>query len=440
MLTSRPVENPESALGSGQDLLSDLSDKPTMIEIHDALRQHDNRVKDAMDRRFQPHFESFNHKSKAILAALRGNYSATDVQWVIEQAKLKAKSPKGIGGLILSMLRRGQRPARNAPIVHKASYPAAIEHLRHALDQLGLGREAKYAGFIDRVTRRWAPVTDHLLRHVYPGASASDLLNWCLNKGNEYSSVDPECGNPGLIMSVVKSQMGKIADDWDAAVARGPKDTRPVFTLPTECKTIATGTGLIITGNPDNDSVLGPMTDPWQPGKRVQMMLAAQDEKDAAEKKMWDTGFAPDGTPYAVVQIRRKLAELRACDPCMVPSHLGTLDVLRREIEVNRKADISHGRSRALDDKWMQTINRETEDVFSDLAGRGLGKLEKTGQTADPMRAEAEPVIDTAEPDPDELAAAFASVNDTLARNPAVPAIASRGGMNPPRPQWGAEE
>ena len=440
MLTSSPVENPESALGSGQDLLSDLSDNPKMTEIHDALDRYGSGVKDAMDRRFQPYFKSFIYKSMAVLAALRGNYSATDVQWVIEHAKLKAKDPKSIGGLILSMLRQGQRPARNAPIVHKASYPAAIEHLRHALDQLGLGREAKYAGFIDRVTRRWAPATDYLLRYAYPGASASDLLNWCLEQGNKWGSVDPECGEPRLIMSVVKSQMGKITDDWDAAVASGTEGTRPVFTLPTECKTIATGTGLLLTGNPDNDSVLGPITDPWPPGKRAQMILKEQAEKEAAEKSMRETGFAPDGTPYAVVQIRRKVAELRTCDPCMGAAHLEALGVLYSEVETNRKTDTSYGRSRALSDDWMQTINREIKDVFHDLDDRGPVKSGDARQAAEQMQAEAEPATCPAESGPDRLAAALASVGTTLAENSTVPAIARRGGMNPPRPQWGAEE
>jgi len=440
MLTSKPIENPESALGSGQDILSDLSDKPKMIEIHNALDHHGSGVRDAMDRRLRPHFGSFNHKSMAVLAALRGHYSDLEIDWVIEQAKLKSKSPRGVGGLVLSMLRRGQRPNRRASVVDKAIYTAATEHLRHALDQLGLGREEEYAGLIDRMVRRWAPVTNHLLRYAYPGASATDLLTWCLGQGNEWGPVDPECGKLGLFMGVLKSRMGKIADDWDAAVASAPKGTRPVFTLPTECKTIATGTGLLLTGNPDKDSVLGPETDPWPPGKRVQMILAAEAEKAAAEKKMEDTGFDSDDTPYAVVQIRRQLAKLRTCEQRMVPSHLGTLGVLRREVEAYRKADTIHGRSRALSDDWMQITCSEMEDVFSDLADRGLVRREKARQAADQTQAEAEPATCPAEPDPDGLTVAIASVNDTLVRDTAVPAIARRGGMNPPRPPWGEGE
>jgi hypothetical protein len=55
-------------------------------------------------------------------------------------------------------------------------------------------------------------------------------------------------------------------------------------------------------------------------------------------------------------------------------------------------------------------------------------------------RAEVEPVTEPVEPDPGELAAAFASVNDTLAMDTAVFAIARHGGMTPPRPPWGAGE
>jgi hypothetical protein len=206
----------------------------------------------------------------AIIAALRGHYSDLELNWVIEQAQGKSKSDKGPGGLIVSMLRRGQRPARNASVAHN-EYPAAIEHLRHALNQLGLGREEKYAGLIDRLVRRWAPVTNHLLRHTYPGASAEDLLDWCLDQGNEYGSIEPECGKPGLIMNVLKAHMEQASKGWDTAVANCPAGESPTFTLPAQVNTIASGTGLIVTGNPDFDSVLGPETEPWPPGKRVEM-------------------------------------------------------------------------------------------------------------------------------------------------------------------------
>jgi hypothetical protein len=373
----------------------------------------------------------------AVLAALRGDYSDVDIHWVIEQAKLKSKSSKGIGGLILSMLRRGQRPDQRASLINKVIHPAAIEHLRHALDQLGLGRDEKYAGFIDRLARRWAPVTDHLLRHAYPGASASDLLNWCLEQDNEHGSIDPACGKPGLIMSGLKSRMGKIVKDWDAAVASCPQGTTPTFMLPTGGVSISTGVGIILTRNPDIDCVLGPEVDPWSPGKRDELIIAQEEAKAAAEKKMEDTGVAPDGTPYVVVKIRRVLDKLRTCDEGMIQSHLNALNALRHEVETNHKTDTSRGRARTLDDEWMQTITRETEDVFSDLADRELVTWDESGQTAGPRQTGAECVTESVENlqaiDPDATAAAVASIAE-------IPTYISPGlcvGLNDPRAQAG---
>jgi len=413
-----------------------------MLDIQDALDQYDGRVKDAMDRRLRPYFKSFNHKAMAVLAALRGDYSDLELHWVIEQAKLKSKSPKGVGGLVLSMLQRGQRPDLKAPGAHKAFYPAAIEHLRHALDRLGLGREEEHAGLIDRLVRCWAPVTDNLLRHAYPGASAEDLLEWCLAQGNERGPVDPGCGKPGVIMNVLKSQMGKIADDWEAAVASCSPGEPPAFALPVQRELLIAGIGSILTGNPDLDSVLGPETDPWPPGKRTKMLLAKQAECEAAEKQMRDTGLAPNGTPYPVVRIRRSLERLKTCEPHMVDSNRMSLESALGEMKAGNGAVDSGGRSRALSEEWMQTISQEISEVFRGLVDRGLVERDEAPQTKSPVQAEikpaAEPVMGLPSNDQDALNATIASLEDTTTA--AEPGAVNRGGMNPPRPILGACE
>ena len=427
MLTPTPASNSESALGSGQDLLSDLPGKPKMLDIHDALRQYDRRIREAVELKLQRCFQSFNYGGMAILAALRGQYSDMELDWVIEQAKLKSESPKGIGGLIMAMLRRGQRPDRSAPVVHKMVYPAAVDHLRHALDQLGLGHEDKHANLIDRLTRRWAPVTDHLLRHAYPGASALDLLHWCLEQGNEHGSVDPDCKKPALIMSVLKLQMGQLADEWEAAVTNREQGKSPTLSLPVNSAGLATGWGLILTGDPDMDTVLGPRNAPWAPGERDQVMRDRKAERDDAEQKMRDTGLAPDGTPYPVVQVRRQLDKLRTCEAHMVESHLSSLKVLQWEIESARSVSCPGAHTRDLNDEWTQTVINEVSEVYRDLERRGLVERPTAGQSGNQLSSvetEGAPmdlVVNTPPPGPDELAAAIASLVPESETPPAEP-------------------
>jgi len=235
--------------------------------------------------------------------------------------------------------------------------------------------------------------------------------------------------------------MEQVSEDWNTAVANCPMGERPTFALPTQADTIASGIGLVPTGTPDLDSVLGPETDPWPPGKRVQMIQAKKAEREDAEKEMRDTGFAPDGTPYPVVQIRRELHNLKTCKQCMVPSHLMSLNALRNQIAACVGPDTPDGHL-ALSEKWMQTISHEMSEVFRDLADRDLVQWDETGQIASPVQAEvepaAEPAMGSSSNDQEALDAAIASLGTkTAAAEPVTPNL---GALTPSRPPSGSCE
>ena len=355
------------------DLLRDLPKHPKARQINDLLYQQDRHAVESLDRKFRPHFKSFNWKNLAILAALRGKYSTLDLQWVLDTATRKSKSTKGAGGLILAMLRRGQRPDPKASVTQEAEYPAAVEHLRHALAQLHIGEDEKYSDLVDRMVRRWAPVTDHLLRTRYPGASAIDLLDRCLAMGNDYGPVDPDCGKPGVIVSVLRRHMNALADAWDKAVAGGSQAEMPSLIAPGFTEGLASGYGLIWTEVPGLETVLGPREDPWQPGERDRRVEALREEGQAAEQRMIDTGFAEDGTPWAVVRIRRALHDLRTCRPQMVNYYFNHgLRKVVDEVEHEDQKAVAEGLPPVLDTEWKEQVSRKIDEVTTDLVQRGL--------------------------------------------------------------------
>ena len=337
--------------------------------------------------------------------------------------------------MILTLLRRGQRPAKDAPYSPDGIFPAAEQHLRHALSKLGLGNEEKFSGLIDRLVRMWATVTDHLLRHAHLGMTADHLLEWCLRQGNEHGWVDPECGKPGLIMKVIQTHMGKLAKDHARVLKQCQFGQRPEFSLPGDPAFLVDGINAIMGGDPDRDTVLGPFNDPWPPGKRTQLIKEAVDRKHAEELEMNRTGLAADGTPALVVRIRRELNNLLKCrderdeqgnenpERVMIPLYLAPLKILVDELLAIPQCAAERNEPPPVDDEWMKRINTEIRDVLADLSRLGLlpeSETDQAGTQPDrhPESVSEERVADSMGGTAEEYAAAIASLDGVPQENP----------------------
>jgi len=250
------------------------------LELMDAIFEIDpkGQRRAQLEPIMKSEFRSLRHLDEALLLALRRGYTPDDLKRVVQKAKDKTISEDGAGGLILTMLKKGQKVDLFQVEEHPV-YRVAAEHLEYAMRKLGFDFDGDFAGNLRRHVRKWAPVLNSLLRIHFTNATALDLLNSCLIAGNAYGRFEPEqvVEKPAAAFRILKDNMAKFERVLaDCASRTPPGQSTPTAPDFTGCPQVFTEIPVKVSGS----CSLGTPQHSFKPGEFEQLLRESMQRGD----------------------------------------------------------------------------------------------------------------------------------------------------------------